>query len=288
MGIRLYADLALLAVTAIWGATFVIVKDAVSCYPAFSFLSLRFALAVFSFLPLLLGNRNPAKLGELKAGFLTGFFLFAGYAFQTLGLKFTTASKAGFITGLSVVIVPILSALFLGQSPPRRVWVGAGLATIGLAFLSLKGSFIPSTGDLLVLACAVAYAAQIVALGKFAPRMHPFPLTFAQLLIVMFMSIALALSIERPVPIPTSKVIWAAIFTGIPATSLAFCVQTFAQKYTSPSHAALIFSAEPVFAALFAFLIAGETLGPRELLGCILIIAAMLLAEPEAHKGREK
>lgn len=279
MGIRLYADLALLAVTAIWGATFVIVKEAVSCYPTFSFLSLRFALAVFSFLPLLLGKKSLPKPGELKAGLLTGLFLFAGYAFQTLGLRFTTASKAGFITGLSVVIVPMLSALFLGQSPPGRVWVGAGLAAIGLAFLSLKGSLIPSVGDLLVLACAVAYAAQIVALGKFAPSMHPFPLTFAQLFAVMLMSTALAFAIERPVQFPPSKVVWAALFTGIPATSLAFGVQTFAQKYTPPSHAALIFSAEPVFAALFAFLIAGETLGPRELFGCILITAAMLLAE---------
>lgn len=196
-----------------------------------------------------------------------------------MGLRFTTASKAGFITGLSVVIVPILSALFLSQNPSGKVWLGAGLATLGLAFLSLKDSLIPSYGDLLVLVCAVAYAAQIVALGKFAPRMRLFPLTFAQLLTVMFMSAIFALIFERPIQIPASKVMGAALFTGIPATSLAFGVQTFAQKYTSPSHAAIIFSAEPVFAALFAFLIAGEVLGPRELLGCLLILGAMLLAE---------
>ncbi|MCS7286586.1 MAG: DMT family transporter [Anaerolineae bacterium] len=279
MGIRFYADLALLIVTAIWGSTFIVVKEAISCYPTFSFLSLRFFLAVLSFLPLLLGSKNPFKAEEFKAGFLVGLFLFAGYAFQTMGLRFTTASKAGFITGLSVVIVPILSALFLSQSPPGRVWLGAGLAALGLAFLSLRGSLIPSYGDLLVLVCAVAYAAQIVALGKFAPRMRLFPLTFAQLLTVMFMSTIFALIFERPIQIPTSKVIGAALFTGIPATSLAFGVQTFAQRYTSPSHAALIFSAEPVFAALFAFLIAGEVLGTRELLGCLLILGAMLLAE---------
>lgn len=275
----MYADLALLVVTAIWGATFVIVKEAISHYPVFSFLSLRFSLAVFSFLPLLFSDRNPIKREELRAGFLAGFFLFAGYAFQTFGLRFTTASKAGFITGLSVVIVPILSAVFLRQSPPWKVWVGAGLAALGLALLSLKDSLIPSFGDLLVLACAVAYAGQIVALGKFAPEMRTFPLTFAQLLTVMIMSIALAVSFERPIIIPAPKVMWAGLFTGIAATSLAFGVQTFAQKYTSPSHAALIFSAEPVFAAFFAFLIAGETLGLRELVGCFMIAIAMILAE---------
>ncbi len=279
MGIKAIADLALLAVTAVWGATFVIVKEAVSLYPTFSFLTLRFAFAVFSFLPLLFVDKNPVEREELEAGLLVGLFLFAGYAFQTLGLRFTTASKAGFITGLSVVIVPILSAIFLGQKPPWKVWVGAGLAACGLALLSLRGSLIPSSGDLLVLACAVAYAAQIVALGKFAPRMRTLPLTFAQLLSVMLMNCVLALSLERPIAMPGSTVLRAALFTGIPATSLAFGVQTFAQKHTSPSHAALIFSTEPVFAALFAFLLAGETLGPREIAGCLLIVAAMLLAE---------
>ncbi len=279
MGIRLFADLALLAVTAVWGATFVIVKEAISSYPAFSFLSLRFALAVFSFLPLLLSDKNPIRREELKAGLLVGFFLFAGYAFQTFGLKFTTASKAGFITGLSVVIVPIFSAIFLRQNPSGKVWVGATLAACGLALLSLRGSLIPSFGDTLVLACAVAYAAQIVALGKFAPQMRTFPLAFAQLLTVMLLSFALALAFERPIPMPGSRVMWAVLFTGIPATSLAFGVQTFAQKRTPPSHAALIFSTEPVFAALFAFLVAGETLGPREIAGCLLIVAAMILAE---------
>ena len=176
---QLTADAALLLVTLIWGSTFVMVKNAVASFPVFSFLALRFAFAALALLPfVVLRPRNArADLPEGKATplrrraaapLLLGVALFAGYAFQTAGLHLTTPAKAGFITGLSVVIVPLFSALILRQPPARNAWLGVGLAVVGLAFLTLQPGLQVAPGDLLVLACAFAFAAHILLTGHFA------------------------------------------------------------------------------------------------------------------------
>lgn len=276
----LQADLALLVVTMVWGATFVMVKEAVAVFPVFAFLALRFALAVLTTAPLLLiGQSNPIKSGELAAGCLVGLFLFAGYSLQTWGLRYTTSARAGFITGLSVVIVPVLSAVVLRRRPERGAIVGVALAVLGLGLLSWQGGLAPSLGDLLILGCAFAFASHIVALGKFAPEMRPLPLTFGQLVAVALLSSLLAGFLETPLPRLKGHVLGAAAFTGVLATTFAFGVQTAAQRFTSPTHTALIFAMEPVFAALFGFLLAGETLGLREGIGCLCILAGMVISE---------
>jgi drug/metabolite transporter (DMT)-like permease len=275
------ADLALLLVALIWGSTFVLVKEAVSQVKPFNFIALRFALATL-FMALLFGRRlRTLGRRELLAGALIGLFLTAGYGFQTAGLQYTTASKAGFITGLSVVIVPFAAWLILGPRPTPSALAGVILATIGLALLSLQmgESLKIEWGDLLVLGCAVSFALHIVTVGAFAPRMDPLALTMAQIGVAALISGALALTVEGGWSGFSGRVWFAALFTGLLATSLAFAVQTTAQAFTTPTHTALIFATEPVFAALFGTLLAGERLTGRALLGCGLILAGMVVAE---------
>ncbi|MGC8779781.1 MAG: DMT family transporter [Anaerolineae bacterium] len=285
------ADAALLVVTAIWGGTFVMVKDAVSSYPVFSFLAIRFAIAAVALLPFVYlrrrarGRVGPAgrtlrwpAFGAAAAGI--GLALFAGYALQTAGLSLTTPAKAGFITGLSVVIVPAVATLSgrSEQGAGRAAWLGVGLAAVGLALLSLQEGFSIAAGDLLVFGCAIGFAAHILLTGRFSPRHDPVLLTFGQVIVVAVCAAAAALFFEVRPPL-SGPVLFAAAFTGILATSLAFGVQTVAQRFTHATHTALIFAAEPVFAALFSFLLIGELLGPRQLLGCGLILAGMLVSE---------
>ena len=311
---QLLADAALLGVTAIWGATFVMVKDAVTSFPVFSFMTLRFVFAALVLVPFVylrqrgrgaegqgsggvgeLGGSNPLALRLSHSPFLPlslaplliGIALFAGYAFQTAGLHLTTPAKAGFITGLSVVIVPVVAAMWLRQAPGHNAWLGVGLAMVGLALLSLQNGLAIAPGDLLVFCCALAFAAHILLTGRFAPQFDPVLLTFGQIVVVMLLSGVAALLFDvRSSGGLTSllaglnrQILFAAAFTGLFATSLAFGVQTVAQRFTSSTHTALIFAAEPVFAALFIFLLIGELLGPRQVLGCGLILAGMIVAE---------
>lgn len=278
---QLWADLALLSVAAIWGATFVMVRDAVSVFPVFAFLAVRFVLAAIALLPLAWHERANGWLSRqlIAQGGLMGLALFAGYSFQTMGLRYTTPAKAGFITGLSVVLVPAASALFLRRPPTRAAAIGITLATGGMALLSLNADLSVSLGDLLVLACAISFASQIVLTAAFAPGQPALRLTWIQIVTVALMSGAIALAREQPWPPMSGQVAFAAAFTGMLATSFAFATQTVAQRFTSPTHTALIFSLEPVFAAFFSLLLIGEMLTGRAIAGCSLILAGMLTAE---------
>ena len=286
------ADAALLLVTLVWGATFVMVKDAVAEFPVFSFMAIRFALAAIALAPFAFWQmrraappsdqirpiRSISSISVLFPSLLVGFALFTGYAFQTAGLNLTTPAKAGFITGLSVVFVPVAAAMFLRQRISGKAWLGVGLATAGLALLSLTAAFTIQRGDLLVMGCALAFAAQILLLGHYAPRHNPLLLALGQIATVAALSAVAALIFDPRMSIPP-RVLFAAAFTGVLATALAFAVQTIAQRFTTSTHTALIFAAEPVFAGLFSLLLIGEALGPRQLLGCALILGGMLVAE---------
>lgn len=281
----LLADAALLGIALIWGATFFMVKEAVAQVGVFTFLSIRFALGAVLLSVAVRAGRLRFSCGLLAAGALIGFLLFGGYALQTLGLRFTTATKAGFITGLSVVLVPILSASLLRRIPPRSGLVGVAMATVGLGLLTrldaallADGGLAFNQGDLLVLGGATFFALHIVALGRFAPDHPARALAATQVATVALVSLPLALGEGFSWPLPAYA--WgAAVFTGVLATGLAFLVQTAVQRHTSPTHTALLFATEPVFAALFGFLLAAETLAPVQLLGCGLILAGMVAAE---------
>lgn len=284
----LLADMVLLVVTFSWGATFVLVKEAIETMPPFTFLGVRFAIAaILLYLILLLFKREQLQFdnGILKAGTVLGFWLFAGYIFQTLGLQYTSASKAGFITGLSVVLVPLFSVWLLRIKPKRATVIGVGTATAGLALLSLDKVEAANFGDFLVLLCALSYAMHIIMMGKFAPKFKALPLALTQITAVAIFNLAGALLFEPWQSALAKDVLFnpsvdlALIITAVFATGLAFVAQSQFQKFTTPTRTALIFSTEPVFAAVTAYFWADERLSGQGIIGALLILAGMLMAE---------
>jgi drug/metabolite transporter (DMT)-like permease len=276
---RWQADVALGFVALIWGSTFVMVKSALDSVDPLTFVAWRFWLAS-AFLALLFRHRLQGfTRAECLAGGLIGVWLVLGYVFQTIGLQTTTSAKAGFITGLSVVIVPVLATFLLHRPPGRGAVVGIVAATVGLGFLSLDKNLRVQSGDLWVLGCAFAFALHIVTVARFSARYDPIRLTIAQIITTAILATGAGFVFETPrLDLPAAT--WGAIaFTGLAATALAFGLQVYVQRFTTPTHTALLFSLEPVFAALFGWWLASETLGSKELLGCGLILAGMLVAE---------
>lgn len=286
----LIADSILLFVALIWGVTFVVVQEAIEQLPPLAFNAVRFSMAsLFLFLILLIFYRRQLKQLNRKmlgAGFILGIFLFGGYAFQTIGLQYTTSSKAGFITGLSVVLVPLFAYLILKQAPKWLAMIGAVAAASGLFFLTVGDAMNMNIGDFYIFLCAICFGLQIVFTGKYAPHFPSLSLALIQI-----SSVALLSSLFSPILEPDWKfafdpgvllhpsVFWALLVTAIPATALAFVAQTEFQKYTSPAHVALIFATEPVFAAIADVWYVGTILTGKAITGCVLILFGMLLAE---------
>lgn len=280
---QIWADGLLAVVTLIWGSTFVLVKDTTEQVPVMTFLAARFTVGgVMLFLALLLLNRwRGLTLRELLWGAAVGAALWAGYAFQTLGLQETTASKAGFITGLSVVLVPLLGMFVLKQRPTAWAWAGIVLATFGLALLSLnfRESFELNRGDLLVLGCAGAFAVHIVLVALTAQWADPLRLTTVQVIVAGLLNAVSAVLAGQQVA-SLSQEVWASvIFLGVAATALAFLVQVSVQRFTTAAHTALIFTLEPVFAAVFGMWLHGDVLSEAGWIGASLILTGMLVTE---------
>ena len=288
---RLKADIALAAVSFVWGATFVVIKNALADASPLVFVFLRFALASGVLLAIF-GRRDSLRQpGVPWAGALIGFFLCAGYVFQTAGLEFTTPAKSAFITALSVVLVPLVLVLFFRHR--LRLWtlVGVGVAVVGLFFLTVPpGEFTIGRGDLMTLACALAFTGHIVAVGHYAPRYGVGGLAVWQVAAALGWA-ALAAPLAGVTGLETLRLNWtpglamALVISAVLATAVAFSVQTWAQQFTPSTHTAIIYSLEPVFAALTSYVVVGERLGSRGLLGAGLILAGVLLAElwPKPH-----
>ena len=283
---KLKADLLLICCTLIWGATFVLVKDALASASVFVFLALRFLLATVVLI--LMYGRELRKVGAggFRAGALIGCCMFGGYAFQTAGLALTTPSKAAFITGFFVVLVPVLLAFFGSRSVPLWVWFGALSAFAGLYFLAVPPSGLAALnrGDLLVLACALLFALHVISIGHYSTRYSTGALTLIQVALTALFTILCVplfawMGAEQPRVVWTRGLILAVVATGIFATALAFSVQVWAQQYTSAHHAAIIFTLEPVFAGLTSFAFYHERLGARSLAGAALILGGILIAE---------
>jgi len=274
-------DGSLVAVTLIWGATFVLVKQALADVSTLLFLTLRFSIAA-ALLALVFRKefRAPNASASLLRGMIAGVFLFGGYVLQTAGLRFTSASKAGFITGLYVPLVPIIGGLILQKLPQISELVGIVIACAGLILLTVQKDILDiSRGDLLVAGCAAAYACHIVILGRFAPRSNLGVVTVAQIATGAVLGATTFWWVE-PVRLAWSVNVWIALgVTSLLATALAFLVQTWAQRWSSPTRTVLIFSLEPVFAWLTSYLIAGEVLPRRGVAGAALILAGILVVE---------
>ncbi|MCX6619427.1 MAG: DMT family transporter [Acidobacteria bacterium] len=274
---RWKADLALLGITLIWGATFVIVKRALADVSTLLFLALRFMLAGAALAMAARGLRVSGRL--VAASLQVGAALFAGYVLQTAGLRFTTPSKSAFITGFSVVLVPLFAAAalrrFVGWGPVAGVAAAMG----GLYLLTLPaGASGVNRGDLLTLGCAAAFALHILLIGRHSGRVPASGLAAGQVLVAAALSGA-SLPWGPVFLRPSSTLILAIVITALLATALAFLVQTWAQQYTTPTHTALIFTMEPVFALLTSWLVMGETFSGRAWGGAALILVGILIAE---------
>jgi drug/metabolite transporter (DMT)-like permease len=257
------------------------VKDAVAIYPLFAFLAVRFVLATLVLAAP--GARRVASLGRtgVGAGTLLGLLLASGYALQTAGLERTTVSGTGFVTGMYVVLTPLIALAIFRTRIGAAAWAGVAVSTAGLAMLAgiHAGS---AVGDLLVLAAAAVYSLQIVLMERYAPRYDALAFTLVEMAAAAVGLLVVALA-RGDLSVPHGGTVWGALLvTGIFASALAYLVQTWAQRRTSATRTALAFTMEPVFAALFGYTLDGDRLGALGWAGCAAIMGGILLAEPAA------
>lgn len=273
------AESALVGVAVVWGLTFVMVQDAIETLPTTAFLAYRFLPAAA--LVALIYRRALRELSAdgWRAGLLMGVFLTAGYLFQTLGLERTTASNAGFITGLFVVLTPLFGALLLRQRADRATWAAAGTAAVGLFLLSGAGESFTFRGDGLVLLCACAFAFHILITDR-AVRSHAIGALLAvQLGVCGVVCLAIAAG-AGDLEVPRGATVWSALaVTSIVASALGFFIQSYAQTYASPARTALILASEPAFAGLFGYLLADEHLSLVAWSGAGLILIAIVAVD---------
>ena len=270
-------ELALIGVAVIWGATFTVVKDAVARMPPFLFIGLRFLLAA-GVLAIIGAFRGLTKR-EMQLGAITGFALFAGYAFQTVGLQYTTASNAGFITGMFVVFTPVIGAIVFRRLPSTAAGLGVILATGGLVLLAMPSGFHLRRGDALEVMTAITFAVHILLIARLGKDIPALRFTAVQIATAALLALAWSAVGEHNLGHPDAGTWFGIVLTGILATALAFLVQTRAQKEIPPTRTAVILTAEPVFAGIFGYLVADDRLGARGYAGAGLIVAGILVAE---------
>ncbi len=273
------AELILLAMTLIWGSTFVLVKTALGQASPFVFLATRFFIATL-FIRLILADKFKVIPKEtLRAGIILGVFLFLGFAFQTVGLKFTTASKSAFVTSMSVVLVPILATFLTKDRPKNSSLVGILLVVIGMYFLTLPKSQKFNAGDILTVFCAVAFAFQIIYVEIYNKKYDTAQLLYVQLLATFVLSLPSIFLFDKFQFDLGATLIFTLLTTSIVATCLVFYLQNKFQKNTTATKAAVIYTLEPVFASFFAYFSFGETLGTVSLIGAAFIICGTLVSE---------
>jgi drug/metabolite transporter (DMT)-like permease len=277
--LRRAAEGALVGIAAVWGLTFVMVQDAIAELPTMAFLGYRFAAAALIVAVVFWHPLRRLGPDGWRAGLLMGVFLTAGYIFQTLGLEETTASKAGFITGLFVVITPILAAIVLGERIAAIGWAAAAVSALGLYLLSGAGGDFGLRGDGLVLLCAISFAAHILATSRAVEHHDVGALVAVQLSVCAVVCLAVA-ALASDLEQPRGETVWSAlVVTALVASALGFFVQTFAQQHAPPTRTALILASEPAFAGLFGYLLADERLSAISWLGALLILASIVAVE---------
>ena len=284
MSRTLKAHLLLVLVTFVWGVTFVEIKDALNDISPLLFNAVRMALAAAA-LVLIFRKHLRISAATLRSGIWLGTLLWLGYEFQTTGLVYTTPSKSAFLTGVSVVLVPVFLALIWRRHINRWTSLGVLIAFIGLYLLTIPGAGSGgrlsgiNRGDALTLGCAVTFGFQIIFMGR-AMRSHRFEqiATLQACAAAVLMAVTVPL-VERPHVLWSPRVVIAILVTALLATAAAFTIQAWAQQFTPPTHTALIFVLEPVFAWASSYVLLGERLGSRAGVGAALIIAGVLVSE---------
>ena len=294
MSKKLQGILALLVATIIWGSTFIAQSVGMDYIGPFTFLTMRAVLAVpFLVILIFLIERNPAATVKKwsdpklwKAGFVCGISLFVAAGLQQVGIIHTTAGKAGFITAMYILLVPILG-IFLGKMPPITAWVSVALAVAGLYFLSCVGVSQVNIGDLYLLGCAFTYAIQITLVDQYGPGLDGFRLNCVQSLVCGIFAAIFMFCTEEPV-MSDILACWTSIaYAGILSMGIAFSLQIIGQKYVEPTPASLIMSLESVFAVLCGWLLLNERMTKYETLGCILVFVAVILSQIPVKKSHD-
>lgn len=280
MGKQVKADIALLLVTVGWGASFLLSRYALEDLEVYNFLGVRFLLAAAISCAIFYKEIIKADVRTWILGSGIGVILFASYAFQTVGLTITSVSNSAFITGINVVLVPFMSAILVKRYPDKASVAGVVLAFVGLLLMTMKGLSLDfNIGDFYTLICAILYALYIILVGKYTVQVNSIAFAVIQIFTVGALSLGVSFIMETP-SLPSNGAIWGyVLFLSIICTSVAFIVQSVAQNYTTSTHTALIYSAEPVFAALFAAILTKEYLNTQGLIGAALIVGGMLVAE---------
>ena len=278
----LRADLLLLLTAFIWGFAFVAQRMGMEYVGPYLFNAARFALGCLPLLPFVTQNASgpllPHLLRAAPGSLLAGLFLFAGSSLQQVGIVYTTAGKAGFITGLYVILVPILG-LALGQQSGRNTWLGALAATAGLYLLSVEPPFSIAYGDALVLIGALFWAGHVLIIGRFAQQIDWAALAFLQFLTCSLLSFGVALAVEPVAWQPLVDAAWPVFYGGVLSVGVAYTLQVVAQRQAPASHAAIILSLETVFAALGGWWLLSEAMSLRGLAGCGLMFGGMLVSQ---------
>jgi len=294
----LKADALLLLTAVIWGCAFVAQRAGMDFVGPHTYNGVRFALGALALLPVALRSRRrpsgsealfpkPTLRTYLWAGGLAGCALFMGSALQQVGLLYTTAGKAGFITGLYVVIVPLLARIG-GVRQGASVWTGALLAACGLYLLSVTQQFTIAFGDLLQLIGAFFWAGHVLIIGWLSPRVNPLMLSLAQYVVCSALSLTVAFATEDVNLAGIMDGAWPILYGGVVSVGIAYTLQVVAQRDAKPAHAAILLSMESLFAALAGWLLLHETMSPRGMFGCALMLAAMLLTQLAPLVGRPR
>ena len=279
------ADLLLLLITAIWGSSFTLMKNVLEHIPSFAYLTLRFVIAAVALFIIFGKHLKKITKKALLFGSIIGLMLFLGMALQVTGLYYTSASNSAFITGFNVIMVPVISSILLKKKPDRASVIGVIIAFAGLFFLSGGMDFNLNKGDFLTLLCALCFALQIIFIDKFTNEYDPVLLSIIQIAAAaIFNGFVWGIQGKSTAFSFDKTVVFTLLITGLFGTALAFAGQTVVQRFTTPTRTALILTAEPVFGAFFATIIPGtngltENLKWNAALGCILILAGMLVSE---------
>lgn len=275
----IFADLSLILVAIIWGSGFIFMKNVLDYISPIHILALRFTISTVVMSVIFFKKVKAIKMPDIKAGSLIGVFLFIAFIAQTIGLQYTTVSNQAFITASNVVLVPFLY-WFVSKNKPGVVEIIAVLLCfVGIGILSLDANFSIGLGDGFTMLCAVFFACHIVSIGLFSKQYDPITLTIIQFAVASILSIAGVLIMKTPLNNLTKEVIYPIIYLSLVSTILAFGIQNVAQKYTSSTHAAIILSMESVFGSIFAILFLKEFITMKLILGSIIVLASVILAE---------
>lgn len=281
-----FSDILLLGVTIIWGISFPLIRNAIAYIPDSTYIFLRFIIATLVLCPIVLIRRNHIHFKTVIHGFILGLALFSVMYFTVNALYYTSAINVAFLTGISVIMVPFIWTIYTKVIPEKLQIISAMISLVGIFLLSGGVNFNFNFGDCLGLLIALSSALQIILTSTFSHNEDPFTLGFLQILFCMILS-TIYWSINKfPMVTFNRSILIAILITGILSTALAFTIQTIAQKYTTPTKTAIIFSAEPVFGAIFSTIIAKnngshEVIVVTQALGCLLIFLAMILAEKD-------